>query len=137
MPVILLVFIFILLPTAEIYCLIKIGQLIGPLNTIFLLFFSGIIGTYLARLEGLRVFSNLQRDLHDGKMPQDKLLDGMLILVGGVLLIIPGFITDIFAFILFIPFTRFLVKLFIKRRIRKMLDEKNNVITITQFRRQD
>jgi len=85
----------------------------------------------------LRVFSNLQRDLHDGKMPQDKLLDGMLILVGGVLLIIPGFITDIFAFILFIPFTRFLVKLFIKRRIRKMLDEKNNVITITQFRRQD
>lgn len=132
-----LVLLFTIVPIIELYLLIKVGQYLGAFNTVMIVIFTGIFGAYLARLEGLRVLFGVQRDLHDGRMPTERLLDGFLILVGAVLLITPGLLTDALGFLLVIPLTRGLIKVWLKRKLQKIIDDRQGVVTIQGYQEDD
>ena len=101
---------FLVLPITEIYVIIQIGQVIGALPTIGLLLFESALGGWIVRHEGRRAWNALQETLRTGAMPDRELANGALILVGGTLLLTPGFVTDIFGFMFVLPFTRPLVR---------------------------
>ena len=97
------------IPLIEIYLMIKIGGVIGAFNTIFLIFFTAITGIYFARLEGLNTIRSGIGQLVKNEIPIYELLSGAAIAFAALLLIIPGFLTDIVGFLLIIPFTRKLI----------------------------
>ncbi len=102
----LLLIAFIVMPIVEIYVLIQVGQEIGPWWTILLLIADSILGSWLIRREGGRAWRALRTALDSGRMPAKELADGALILVGGTLMLSPGFVTDAFGILLILPFTR-------------------------------
>lgn len=102
----LLVVLFVLVPLVEIYVLIQVGQVIGPWWTILLLVLDSLIGAWLIRREGGRAWRALRTALESGRMPARELADGALILVGGTLMLTPGFVTDALGILLIVPFTR-------------------------------
>lgn len=113
-----LLLLFTLLPLIELAILIKIGSRIGAGATIAMVLLIGFIGAAVARHEGLRTIRGIQTDLAAGRLPGNRLIDGLLILVGGVLLITPGVITDIAGLLLFLPPVRALVRTYVKRRLQ-------------------
>ncbi|MEK9772856.1 MAG: FxsA family protein [Opitutae bacterium] len=94
---------FIFLPMIELYLLIMLGSRIGPMPTIGLIVLTGILGATLARQQGISVLSKIQGEMASGKPPTQELVEGALILVGGIVLLTPGIITDIFGFSLLVP----------------------------------
>lgn len=110
--------------------MIKIGQRIGGMNTFAIIILTGVAGAVLAKMEGLRVLMGFQDDLNQGIMPTNRIIDGIMILIGGLLLITPGFITDIFGFILVVPLTRHPIKYLVKRYIQKKLDREKGIIEV-------
>ena len=108
---------FTLIPLVEIYLLIKLGQNFGAITSILLVIFTGILGAYLARMEGLRTLFRIQETMREGRMPGEELLDALLIAIAGLVLITPGFITDVVGFLLLFPFTRMLAKNWLKERM--------------------
>ena len=109
-------------PAIEIYLMIKIGGMIGALNTIFLIFFTAITGVYFARLEGLNAIRSGFNQLVKNEMPIYEIISGAALAFAALLLIIPGFLTDLVGFLLIIPITR---KFFI-RSISSKFNKKNN-----------
>jgi UPF0716 protein FxsA len=104
MPVfVILLLLFIGLPTVEIYVLIKVGHEIGALWTIVLLFAIAALGSALLRLEGLATLRKVQAAMARGEVPTAAILDGLVLVVAGVLMVTPGFVTDLFAFLLLLP----------------------------------
>jgi len=101
-----LVIAFVVVPILEIYVLIQVGQVIGAWWTILLLVLDSIFGAWLMKREGSRAFRSLSEALGSGRMPARELADGMLILAGGLLMLSPGFVTDVFGILLILPFTR-------------------------------
>lgn len=122
---------FTLIPMAELYILIHIGGIIGGLNTVLLVIITGFIGAYLARMEGLNTMIKVRRNLDQGHMPAEELLDAFIILVAGLVLITPGLLTDTAGLLLLWPLTRNKFK----RVLRKKFDEMaaNGSINITRF----
>ena len=98
--------IFIGLPAAELFLLIKIGEQIGALNTIALIFLTAIIGIYFAKLQGIQTLKSGIVNLYQNKMPIYEIMSGASIAIAALLLIIPGFFTDFVGFLLLVPFTR-------------------------------
>lgn len=131
-----LVLLFTLVPAIELMLLIKIGSNIGAGNTIFIIVFTGVLGAYLARLQGFLVFQKIQNDLNRGVMPSSEMIDGLMILVGGIVLLTPGFITDALGFLLLIPWTRSLIKKWFNRRFEGMI-ARGQISTSPPFSRQD
>lgn len=123
-----LIALFIFVPIIELALLIEVGQYIGTFYTILLVIVTGVIGGFLAKLEGLRVWRALQNDLRQFKMPTDRMIDGALILVGGAFLLTPGIITDILGFLLIIPFTRFPLREYLKKRFTRKMKDNIKVI---------
>tara|TARA_B100000941_G_scaffold284514_1_gene255374 strand:+ start:517 stop:939 length:423 start_codon:yes stop_codon:yes gene_type:complete len=108
--------IFIGLPALEIFLMIKIGGIIGALNTVVLIFFTAIIGIYFARIQGIQTLRSGVINLYQNKTPIYELMAGASIAFAAMLLITPGFFTDFIGFILLIPFTRnMLLKLAFKK----------------------
>lgn len=101
-----LVIALVVVPLAEIYVLIQVGQVIGPWWTIALLIADSIFGSWLIKREGGRAWRALRTALESGRMPATELADGALILIGGTLMLSPGFVTDAFGILLILPFTR-------------------------------
>ena len=97
---------FIVIPALEIVVLVLSGKTIGVWPTFSLIVATGIIGVFLAKRQGLYTLERAKHELMNGRIPGDALLDGVCILVGGTLLLTPGFITDIAGFILLFPFAR-------------------------------
>lgn len=97
---------FLLVPVLEIYVLIQVGHVIGAGWTILLLIADAVFGAWVVKHEGRRAWAALQEALRSGRMPTRELADGALVLIGGTLMISPGFVTDIFGFALILPFTR-------------------------------
>lgn len=97
---------FIVVPLLEIYVLIQVGQAIGAWWTILILVADSILGTWLIRHQGGRAWRALQTALSSGRMPARELADGALILIGGTLMLAPGFVTDAVGILLILPFTR-------------------------------
>ncbi|MBI4528966.1 MAG: FxsA family protein [Deltaproteobacteria bacterium] len=112
---------FTVVPVVELYILIKIGNVLGALNTVLLLIGMALLGALLVRLEGIRTFSRMTSNLSQGIVPAEELVDGLLIFAAGVLLITPGVFTDILAIFLLIPFSRALIKRWLRRKFDRMV----------------
>lgn len=128
-----LILLFTLVPIIELALLIQIGQYIGVGYTLGLVIVTGIVGAYLAKLQGLLTLRRIQEDINQGRMPADRLFDGVLILCSGILLVTPGVITDLVGLMGLVPFTRDLFKKWLKQKIKDMIS-RGEVITITSFR---
>jgi len=101
-----LVALFVVVPIVEIWTIIQVGQAVGPWWTILLLVLDSILGSWLIKHEGSRAFRALREALNSGRMPARELADGALILIGGTLMLSPGFATDAFGILMILPFTR-------------------------------
>ena len=110
------------IPAIEIYLMIKVGGEIGALNTIFLIFFTAITGVYFAKMAGLNALKSGLGQLVKNEIPIYEIISGAALAFAALLLIIPGFLTDIVGFLLIIPVTR---KLFIKSISSKLKTKKN------------
>ena len=97
---------FIGLPALEIFLLIKIGGKVGALNTVALIFLTAVIGIYFAKLQGIQTLKSGMINLYQNKMPVYEIMSGASIAIAALLLIVPGFFTDLIGFLLLIPFTR-------------------------------
>tara|TARA_B100000073_G_C23626389_1_gene530722 strand:+ start:248 stop:655 length:408 start_codon:yes stop_codon:yes gene_type:complete len=118
----------ILIPAVEIYLFIKIGALIGALNTVLLIFFTAIVGIYYARAEGLNTLNHGLRKMVKNEMPAYELISGALIGIGAIFLILPGFATDILGFLIIFPPTRKLIfKLFSKKNKKSNIRNKDYI----------
>jgi UPF0716 protein FxsA len=118
----------IIVPAAEIGFLLVSGQIIGVWPTVLLIILTGVIGSYLAKKQGLATYYQLQRQLQTGQLPGDALLDGICILVGGTLLLTPGFFSDILGFLLLFPGTRIFFKQMMKKWFQKRIKNGNRKI---------
>ncbi len=97
---------FLAVPILEIYLLIQVGGLIGFLPTLLLLFGAAGLGTYLLQTQGWNTWMRLQQSLARGELPADELVNGAVIVAGGALLLLPGFLSDVAGLLCLIPFTR-------------------------------
>jgi UPF0716 protein FxsA len=113
----LLFVLFIVVPIAEIYVIIQVGQAIGALWTILLLIADSIIGARLLSWQGRRAWGRFQEAIAAGRVPHREVLDGVLIVIGGAFLLTPGFITDIFGLLLLVPPSRAVVRRGLTRAI--------------------
>jgi UPF0716 protein FxsA len=101
-----LLIIFVFVPVMELYILIEAGRMIGIGATVGLIMLTGVAGAWLARSQGLEILRRIQQETAKGQMPAQTLIDGALILVGGLLLLTPGFFTDALGFSFLVPITR-------------------------------
>ncbi len=113
---------FTVVPVVELALLIKVGTMIGTLNTVALVILTAIVGAYMVRLEGLNVFYRFQRNLLHGIFPAEEIFDGALLLVAGALLITPGIITDILGFSIVFPPSRRVIKNILRRYFEKRFE---------------
>lgn len=109
---------FVGIPLAEFRLLWWIGHEIGFTPTVILVVATGVVGSWLAKMQGYAVLASVQRDLHEGRMPTDTLLSGVLVLVGAVLLVTPGVMTDVVGLLLMVPGNRRLAIRGLKRYFR-------------------
>ena len=126
-PILLSIF---LIPVVEIFLLIKIGSQIGAVTTILLIFTTAIVGIYYAKYEGLNTLKSGFEQINRNKAPTYEMLSGAAIAFAALLLIIPGFATDIIGFFIIFPVSRKLLleKIFVKFKNKKDETEKNNFI---------
>ena len=120
--------IFIGIPAMELFLLIKIGEQIGALNTIALIFLTAIIGIYFAKLQGIRTLKSGMVNIYKNKIPIYEILSGASIAIAALLLIVPGFLTDFIGFMLLIPFTRKILLSFTFKNKLKQEEKKNETI---------
>ncbi|TMU85801.1 membrane protein FxsA [Bacillus sp. BHET2] len=118
----------IIVPALEIGLLVLSGQAIGLIPTVLLIISTGILGAYLAKKQGIETLRKAQKDMQYGQLPGDAIMDGLCILVGGVVLLTPGFITDAIGFLLLLPPTRNLFKPFIYRLFKRWINNGNVII---------
>lgn len=120
-----LLLLFTLIPLIELAVMIKVGGIIGIGPTIAMVLAAGVLGAALARHEGLRTLHGVQADVAAGRVPGDRIIDALLILVAGVLLVAPGFVTDVIALLLLIPPVRVLARRYLKKRFAASLTIMN------------
>ena len=118
MPLIALLVAFIVIPLAELYVIIKIGDAIGAVPTILLLVADSVLGTVLLRWQGRTVWVRFVHAVRSGRVPHREILDGVLVIVGGALLITPGFLTDVVGLALLVPPSRALARRTLERSLR-------------------
>ena len=117
MPLLALVALFIVVPLAELYLILKVGDAIGAVPTILLLAADSLLGSLLLRSQGRTVWRRFNEALAGGRMPHREVMDGVLVIFGGAFLITPGFITDIVGLLLLIPPTRAVIRRLVVRRL--------------------
>ncbi|WP_312472184.1 FxsA family protein [Neobacillus sp.] len=120
-----LIILIIAIPVAEIGLLLFSGKTIGVWPTLLLIILTGVMGAYLAKREGIQTIRKAQEQLRNGQIPGEAVLDGICILIGGILLILPGFITDISGFLMLFPPTRRLFKFLMISSLRKKIQRGN------------
>ena len=120
---------FIALPALEIFLFIKIGGQVGALNTVALIFLTAIIGVYFAKLQGIQTLKSGMVNLYQNKMPIYEIMSGASIAIAALLLIIPGFFTDLIGFLLLIPFTRRIIfSLVLKKKSQTVVNREDETI---------
>ena len=107
------------IPLIEIYLMIKVGGVIGAFNTIFLIFFTAITGIYFAKLAGLNAIRSGFAQLIKNEVPIYEIISGAALALAALLLIIPGFLTDLIGFLLIVPFTRKFIILIMSSKFKK------------------
>ena len=116
------------IPLIEIYLLIKVGSIIGAFNTIFLIFFTAVTGIYFAKIAGISTIRSGFNQLIKNELPVYEIISGAALALAAVLLIIPGFLTDLIGFLLILPMTRKLLINSISFKINKKKTENDNTI---------
>ena len=116
-----LLLLFTLVPIVELAVLIEIGQHLGILPTVALVLATGALGAALARREGIQAFHRLRDSIGQGSFPGEAILDGVLILGGGLLLLTPGILTDLLGFAALVPGTRYFIKYYLKTAIERRI----------------
>jgi UPF0716 protein FxsA len=116
-PLLVLIALFIVLPLAELYVILKVGDAIGAVWTILLLAADSLLGALLLRSQGRSVWRRFNTALAEGKMPHREVMDGVLVIFGAAFLITPGFITDVIGLLLLVPPTRALIRSQVVRRL--------------------
>ena len=121
---------FTIIPIIEIFLLIEIGSMFGVLTAVTLVILTGFLGAFLARMQGLQTLYRIQENLREGRMPSGELLDALLIVIAGLVLLTPGFLTDSAGFLLLIPATRNSIKYWLRRQIelRYMSNRPEDII---------
>ena len=121
---------FTIIPIIEIFLLIEIGSMFGALTAVSLVILTGFLGAFLARMQGLQTLYRIQESLREGRMPSGELLDALLIVIAGLVLLTPGFLTDSAGFLLLIPATRNSIKYWLRRQIelRYMSNRPEDII---------
>ena len=109
---------FTTIPLVEIYLLIHIGSVFGVFTSIALVFFTGLLGAYLARIQGIKTLFKIQESIKEGRMPSGELLEALLIVAAGIVLLTPGFLTDTIGFLLLLPNIREIVKSWVESKIK-------------------
>ncbi len=125
-----LLILFTVVPLVELALLIKIGNVIGLWPTIFIVIATGVLGAALARSQGTQVIGGIRAEIAEGRPPTESLLNGLLVLVGGVVLLTPGLLTDLLGFSLLIPLTRNWFKNKLQSRLRKYAERNSGSATI-------
>ena len=120
-----LLLIFIIVPIIELYVLLEAGKIIGIPQTIALIILTGIAGAYLARSQGFQVLVDIRKSLEQNRLPAESLAHAAMILIGGILLLTPGFCTDLLGFTLLTPMTRKIAKDKIFKYLRNHMAEGN------------
>jgi UPF0716 protein FxsA len=118
-----LVLLFTVVPALELFLLLQLGSLFGPTATFLLILLTGVVGAWLAKREGLGLLRQLQEELSRGLPPGDRLMEGVLVVVGGLLLVTPGVFTDLVGFLLIAPPSRKAVA----KRSLKALSERIHI----------
>ena len=118
----------ILIPIVEIYLFIKIVAQIGAFNTILLILFTAIVGIYYAKYEGINTLKSGMTQIIKNQVPAQEILSGAAIALAAILLIIPGFATDIIGFLLIMPITRKLIFGKMNKKFKKKNTKKNDFI---------
>jgi UPF0716 protein FxsA len=125
---------FTIVPVLELFLLMQLKDLVGLWPTIGVVVVTGFTGALLARAEGTRVLMQWKRSMVRGKLPEDGILSGLLILVGGVLLVTPGVVTDVLGFCLLIPPTRRAIAGFIRKRLEQRIEDGSvKVVNVSHF----
>ena len=120
---------FIALPALEIFLFIKIGGQVGALITVTLIFLTAIVGVYFAKLQGVQTLKSGMVNLYQNKMPIYEIMSGASIAIAALLLIIPGFFTDLIGFLLLIPFTRgVILSLVLKNKSQSVVNREDATI---------
>ena len=118
MPLLLLIFIFIVVPIAELYVIWQVGEAIGVVPTLLILAADSVIGSLLLKSQGRAVWKRFSDTMAEGRIPHREVLDGVLVIFGGAFLITPGFITDVIGILLLLPPTRALMRGLVVRALR-------------------
>jgi len=105
----------------ELALIIEAGRHLGVVTTILLILFTAIIGAYLAQTQGLSILKKIQLELNQGQLPSNQLLEGLLVLIGAILLLTPGFLTDTLGFLCILPFSRYWIRERLKIHLRQRL----------------
>ena len=124
-----LVLLFLVVPLAELYVIIQVGQAFGALNTIALLIIISAAGAWLVKREGIAVWKRFQRQVESGAVPGKEIADGVMILFAGALLMTPGFLTDILALALLLP----PVRAAIRGILMKQAAKRAGIIRVNRF----
>src|SRR5262245_38665499 len=133
----LLVLIFIVVPIAELYVIIQVGEAIGLVPTLVLLLLDALLGSLLLRHQGRAAWIRFNRALAEGRVPHKEVFDGVLVIMGGALLLTPGFLTDIVGLIFLIPPTRALIRAFSARFVRRRMALGGTIWSVGAGRRAD
>ncbi len=124
---------FTLVPLLELYLLIKVGSHLGAEATILLIVLTGGVGALMARMQGFQVIVQIRERLREGVLPAAELLAGGLIVVGGLLLVTPGLLTDVVGLALLLPFVRSRVVVWIKDFMRRKIQEGHvHIVTLEE-----
>jgi len=134
---------FIIVPLFEMIILIEVGSIIGAIPTVFLVVLTATVGIWLLKLEGMQTWERVQQKLAQGAIPETELLEGVMLIVGGALLLTPGFVTDTVGFICLLPgLRRPIARWMIRQAVLRSFDTTSNTTSQTkiiegEFRRED
>ncbi len=121
---------FLAVPLAELYVLIHVGRVIGAGWTILLVILTAMVGAALARAEGLRTLATIQASLEAGRPPTNELIEGAMILVAGLTLLTPGFITDALGLLILFPVTRRPIRRWLVAQLRRRARDHEGIIDV-------
>jgi len=120
---------FTIIPFIEIYLLIKIGSYLGAFNTVIIVILTAFFGALLARYQGFKTMLRVRESLERGEMPAEELMDALLILLAGIVLLTPGFLTDLAGLIILVPSTRLMFKRWLRKKFDAWSSQKRIDIT--------
>ena len=132
-----LLLLFTVVPLVELFLLVKLGTVVGVGPTVGLVIFTGVLGAWLARQQGLGVLRRLRADLEAGRLPAGALIDGLLILVAGAVLLTPGLLTDALGFVLLVPPSRAAVRRIVVARFSRGKDNERPEIIDVEWKEEE